>query len=533
MLPRIPFDSFVLAAVVSEARRWVGARAQKIWQPDHESIVLELYLASQDHETERVAWLWIGWDAEFARAYLSPRKPQSLKEPPTFCMTLRARIGDARLDTVDQLGLDRILTLGFGSHTLVAELMGKHANAILLGPDDRVVTAAKVVPPTKSPRPVLPGRAYEMPPHSGRPSLLLAKAGDDLSTYQGASPFLRKLIEVRSLLEVQEAISTQHYAPVFVPNAGAYPVSVAPLGYQEVPRSSISVALANYYDVAIPTRDLERRRSALLTQLRRVELARETAVADLENAQEAGARAGLRQRMGELILAYQSQVAPGAITLDVLDYDGSALTIPLDPEKTAIENATKLFEKAKRTKARAGLVADQLLRQRSDLSAVRALIAEAEVAASLPALADTEERATRRRWLIAQRAPVDKEDRPFQGHKIRELLGPAGWVILVGENSEANDYLTLRVAKPDDWWFHVRGATSAHVVVPTRKHPEKVPREVLEFAAELAVKHSGQKHASYVPVDYTLKRYVRKVRGAPAGTVVYTHEKTLHVDHGS
>jgi predicted ribosome quality control (RQC) complex YloA/Tae2 family protein len=234
--------------------------------------------------------------------------------------------------------------------------------------------------------------------------------------------------------------------------------------------------------------------------------------------------------MGELILSYQGQVGLGDRELEAYDYDGSLIKIPLDPEKSAVENANAFFDKAKRSKARARLVGDQLARQKGDLDAVRALISALQAATRLSEVEDAEADATKRRWLIAQRAPTEKEDRPFQGHRIREMLGPSGWTVLVGENSEANDYLTLRVAKPDDWWFHVRGAVSAHVVIPTRRQPDRVPREVMEFAAKLAVKHSGQKHASFVPVDYTLKRYVRKVRGAPAGTVLYTHEKTLHVD---
>jgi predicted ribosome quality control (RQC) complex YloA/Tae2 family protein len=53
---------------------------------------------------------------------------------------------------------------------------------------------------------------------------------------------------------------------------------------------------------------------------------------------------------------------------------------------------------------------------------------------------------------------------------------------------------------------------------------------VLEFAAEIAVRNSPLKHSSYVPVDYTLKKFVRRPKGAAVGMVNYTREKTLHVD---
>ena len=113
---------------------------------------------------------------------------------------------------------------------------------------------------------------------------------------------------------------------------------------------------------------------------------------------------------------------------------------------------------------------------------------------------------------------------------MRDVLGPNNYRILYGENSEANDYLTLRVAKSNDYWLHVRGHTSAHVVVQTHNQPDKVPREVLMVAAKIAVQNSNQKHAGYVAVDYTLKKYVRKPKSAAKGSALYVNEKTLHVE---
>ena len=83
-----------------------------------------------------------------------------------------------------------------------------------------------------------------------------------------------------------------------------------------------------------------------------------------------------------------------------------------------------------------------------------------------------------------------------------------------------------------DWersWLHVRASSSAHVVIRTKNMPGPVPQSVIKRAAVLAAQHSTAKHASIVPVDYTLKRYVRRPRGAPSGTVTYQNEKTIHV----
>lgn len=529
MPARIPFDSLVMAAVAAELQRWQGARVQKIWQPDAESVVLEI------HSGGNTGWLWIGWDAEFPRVYVSPRKPSSMKEPPAFAMALRARIEDKRIERVQQVGFDRILEIQIGDHELIVELMGKHSNAILVGPEGRVVSAGKIVG-TRHKRPVVSGRPYEAPPN-------VVAERDVAAIAQHASPFLKSLFGARSLapsvrsegvaLEpsaVFKRLEQGVFEPVFVPEAGAYPISVSALGYTEIKRETISIALANFYDLAIPARCLEIERSRLLTQLRRVQLAREVTIADLESAQEAAGRAHIKQRMGELILAYRGQIRLGDRELKAYDYDGSQLVIPLDPELDPIANSNAFFAKAKKAKSRAGLVVEQLARHRADLEILSAVIEQAEGETSLRALEELREQAAAKRWLMVQRLPMEKEDRPFEGKKIREMLGPGGWRILVGENAEANDYLTLRVAKPDDWWLHVRGAVSAHVIIPTQRQPDKVPKQVIDFAAKVAVKHSGQKHASFVPVDITLRRYVRRVKGGAPGTVLYTHERTIHVD---
>ncbi len=126
-------------------------------------------------------------------------------------------------------------------------------------------------------------------------------------------------------------------------------------------------------------------------------------------------------------------------------------------------------------------------------------------------------------------AKASRKQKPtFDGRRI-SIVQSNGWEILVGENSDANDYLLNRVAKPTDLWMHVKAVPSAHVVIRTSGKPDAVPRSVLYAAAELAVQRSDARHSSLVPVDYTLRKYVRKPRGAPPGKALYQNEKTVFV----
>jgi len=530
---RIPFDSLALASVVHELQGLVGGKVQRISQPTETEVVFELYGPAG------VGHLLLSCHAEFSRAHLSTRKPANPIQPPQFCTALRSRIGVSRIMAVRQVRFDRVLEIDFegpeGEFLLVAEIMGKHSNLMLLDATHRVVAAAKWINKNKSIRPIQAGVKYEPPPFAVRPSLLSALPSDELKECEGASPFLLRLIEKTGKTEglklVQEAVLAGRYSPVLVPGSGAYPLDVSVLELPVVARKSISVALEQHYDQAIPDAAARQLKATLQNQLARVRLARETAIHDLTQAVAAGEGAGKWQIQGELILAYGSALEAGAEKLEAIDYEGNAIEIRLDPEQDFKQNANRFFDKAKRAKARLGMVRDQLARLQADLADLEAFSARVESADRLRAIEDLHEEAKGRRWLNKPPPPkANKEDRPYEGHRVRELLGPGGYAVLYGENAESNDYLTLRVAKPNDWWLHIRGSTSAHVVIQTRNQPDRVQKETLMFAAKVAVQNSPSKHAGYVPVDYTLKKYVRKPKGGPKGTALYTHEKTLHVE---
>jgi predicted ribosome quality control (RQC) complex YloA/Tae2 family protein len=258
--------------------------------------------------------------------------------------------------------------------------------------------------------------------------------------------------------------------------------------------------------------------------------ARNRALGDIDEALDAAARARELQERGELILAYQSQIEPGDKELRAAGYDGNEVAIPLNPEKTPVENAQRLFAKAKRAKEGAAEVRNQKQRLEEDRTHLVQALETVESAQDLAQIEDVRAQADARRWLHHQVVAQRREDRPYEGHSIKELVAPGGWRVLYGENATSNDYLTTKVAKSNDYWFHVRGVTSAHVVLQTQNQPLRVQKEDMLFAAKLAVSKSASKHSSYVTVDYTLKKYVRKPKKSAPGFVTYSQEKTLHIE---
>ena len=105
---------------------------------------------------------------------------------------------------------------------------------------------------------------------------------------------------------------------------------------------------------------------------------------------------------------------------------------------------------------------------------------------------------------------------------------PGGWHVLAGRTDAANDRLSLRLARPDDLWFHIRGMPGSHVLlrVPSGAAPD---RATLDLAAGLAAYHSKARTAGTVAISCTEARHVSKPRGAKPGTVTIRKERTLKV----
>lgn len=119
---------------------------------------------------------------------------------------------------------------------------------------------------------------------------------------------------------------------------------------------------------------------------------------------------------------------------------------------------------------------------------------------------------------------------PFGNRNVRlvEYRVAGRWTVLVGRTDADNEYLSLKLAQPDDWWFHVRGVPGSHAIL--KAIPGEEPdRETLKRAAAIAAYHSKAKNAGLVAVSCTRARYVSKPRNAKTGTVQIRKEIVLKV----
>jgi len=105
---------------------------------------------------------------------------------------------------------------------------------------------------------------------------------------------------------------------------------------------------------------------------------------------------------------------------------------------------------------------------------------------------------------------------------------PGGWEVLAGRTDADNDFLSIKMASPQDLWFHVCGMPGSHVVLRAREGmvPDK---KTVRQAAAIAAFHSKARNAGVVGVSCTQARYVTKPKGAKPGTVQIRKETVLKV----
>jgi predicted ribosome quality control (RQC) complex YloA/Tae2 family protein len=103
-----------------------------------------------------------------------------------------------------------------------------------------------------------------------------------------------------------------------------------------------------------------------------------------------------------------------------------------------------------------------------------------------------------------------------------------GFTLLVGKNSRQNEEVTFHQATANDIWLHARGVAGAHIIV--KAAGREVPRSTIEQAASLAAYYSEARGSTSAPVDYTLQRHVRHMKGGGPGMVTYERERTLYIE---
>lgn len=242
-----------------------------------------------------------------------------------------------------------------------------------------------------------------------------------------------------------------------------------------------------------------------------------------QEAQERLRQASLPERYrlwGSLLLAQMHLHERGRQEIELTDWTGAPQRIPLDPAKSLRENAESYFQRARRAEEalQSAHRVLPLLQQRECL--VQELRSQLQQATTRRQLREV---ARRLEELFPPRELITRT-----GERIRVFHLADGYMLYVGKDARSNEVLTFTLARPHDLFLHVRGASGAHGILRGLRKGELPPRAVLEQAAAIVAYYSRMRSSALVPVVYTWRKYVRKVKGI-VGAVQLEREELLWI----
>ncbi len=566
----MPMDGFTLGLVAGELNAALaGGRISKIVQPERDEILLTIRNEGVNRQ------LLLSATANCARAHLTQVKKNNPLEPPALCMLMRKHITGGRVAAIRQVLSDRILEIEIEHHDelgdparkkLICEFMGKHSNLIFVGEDGRIIDSARRVnDQISSVREVLPGLRYELPPAHGKLPFDEVTADQLYAAMSGMNGKIHKLIaqcvsgmstqtarelafratgseeahsdevDMRAVCEsLAENLRTipGHIAPAVLYNDDGSPADIVAFEYRSrahmtaEPYPTISEAMDAFYR----SRDMSERiaqKSAAIHRTLKKNIERCERKLALQREALLGSQRMEEYRLkGELLTANLHLAKKGMKSVELPNYyeEGMPmLTVELDEKLSPGQNGQKYFKLYQKARNAQTLAAEQIEKTEAELDYLEGQLDNLGKCSGESELFELRQELEKFGYVKANRSR--KQLKALPPSRPMRFRSPSGRIVLVGKNNLQNDKLTF-TAQPDEVWLHAKDMPGSHVIIVD---PEPSDSDIA-FAARLAAAYSKGGTSSRVPVDYTLRRYVKKPGGAKPGFVIYTHQHTLSVE---
>ena len=213
-------------------------------------------------------------------------------------------------------------------------------------------------------------------------------------------------------------------------------------------------------------------------------------------------------------------------TIKKNDTQMKEIEIAIDPTKTPPENAQAYFHKYNKAKRTLSALSIQKKQNDEELAYLESILNALQTAKEETDLDEIRAELVQQGYM---KKKTTKKNKPQKQKKSKPMhyISSDGFSIYVGKSNLQNDALTLRFAQSNDIWLHTKEIPGSHVIIQT--NGAAVPDTTLLEAAHIAAYFSKAKESSQVPVDYTLRKYVKKPNGAKPGMVIYETNKTIYV----
>jgi predicted ribosome quality control (RQC) complex YloA/Tae2 family protein len=568
-------DAAAIRAITNELKCLEGGRIDKIHQPERDEIVINVRTYDEHYR------LVISASPAHPRIHLTASAKENPKTAPLFCMLLRKHIGSGKIISVEQEGFERIVKIAVESYDelgdkttkyLIAEIMGRHSNIILVSEDGRIIDSVKRVDETiSSVRNILPGGIYEMPPLQEKTPLTEfdidcvlnfdkpVKADKAImAAVGGISPLTAREIvysvfgitDVKNsdvntnraaalklaLIKLSENVRNGNFSPCLITDKTTGKIiefsSVDIKQYEELAAVQRYESMNELVDAFYFKRDMHermRQKSAGLIKLLTNQAERiSKKISILENTLKDAQRLDEYKVNADLITANIYRLKEGMKSAELENYYNPScetVKVSLDPSLSPSQNAQRYYKKYNKAKTALTEAAKQLKLSREELEYIESTLAMTENAESIADINEIRAELVQQGYITNRQT---KQQKKKEKSKPMHFVSSDGFDIYVGRNNTQNDYLTLKLANSSDLWFHTKDIHGSHTVIKLGIDKE-VPRSTLIEAAQLAAYYSQARESSQVPVDYTVIKNVKKPNGAKPGMVIYEGYNTVYV----
>lgn len=302
------------------------------------------------------------------------------------------------------------------------------------------------------------------------------------------------------------------------------------------PARSLNSAACHLLDTYLRTAVMEKRKAEAVQLIKRRISKLQHCQRQLPDPTSELSQAETYRKFADLLLANMSKIRKGqrkAKVVDLYSPDQADVEIPLCPELSPQLNVEAYFKKSRKARNRASFAEGRKLEIQKDIERLKDLLAKME---GLPA-------ESQELKIMISSGNLEKQIEPAGTEKIdekaerlgirpRKYIITEGWTVVVGRSAQENEILTHKYASPQDLWFHARQVQGSHVIIRRGKTKKQVSKKAILEAAAIAAYYSKARTSKNVPVSYTEKRYVKKVRKGPPGLCTLLREKVVIVDPG-
>lgn len=568
------FDAGMVAAIVCELnRKIIGARVEKVLQPEKDEVVFLLHAGRENLR------LVLSSGTNNPRFNITTQVKENPVTAPMFCMLLRKHLTGARVVSIKQLGFERAVEFGFecldemGFQTtkyIVTETMGKYSNIILLSNEKKVLNALKLIDlATSSVRQILPGFPYELPPVQKKLSPLdvtyeqfmtafsenreIAAEKFVMNCFYGVSALVSREIAYASsadfgslgacdsqlmwknFSEVFDRVKNGSFEPWIVTSADGKPVEYCffkPREYtgEYIVRNtgSFGELLDEYFGKRDRAERIKQRTSDIFRILTNAETRLKKKIELQRRDLEACADRDTYRLWADLITANIWQISKGAEEVSLPNYysdDCSEVVIKLDKRLTPQQNAQRYYKKYSKAKTAEVELTRQIKLAEEELEYIYTVFDSLTRAETESDILEIREELHQFGYASKMKNYQKKKPAP---PKLMEFVTSGGYRLVCGKNNHQNDYITTRLASRLDYWFHVKNMPGSHCVMFCGGE-EPSERDFTE-AATVAAYYSKASEGKNVAVDYTLVKNIRKPGGAKPGFVTYSTNYTAYVD---